>query len=67
MPNSRSSGSSARGASAKSSGGSGSSNSSFRDVSSARLNQRSGTNNSFGGYTKVNRGDGTFRMRPTGK
>ena len=59
-----------RGDSGKSSGGAGSSNSSnssFRDVSAARLDQRSGSNNSFGGYTKVNRGDGTFRMRPTGK
>lgn len=56
-----------RGDSGKSSGGSGSSNSSFRDVNAARLDQHSGSNNSFGGYTKVNRGDGTFRMRPTGK
>lgn len=56
-----------RGGSGKSSGGAGSSYSSFRDVNAARLDQRSGSNNSFGGYTKVNRGDGTFRMRPTGK
>lgn len=36
-------------------------------VSMTRLQQKSGTRNSFGGYTKVNNGDGTFRMRKTGK
>ena len=36
-------------------------------VSAARLHQKSGASNTFGGYTKVNRSDGTFRMRKTGK
>lgn len=36
-------------------------------VSSARLHQKSGTSNAFGGYTKVANNDGTFRMRKTGK
>ena len=36
-------------------------------VSAARLHQRSGASNAFGGYTKVNNSDGTFRMRKTGK
>lgn len=34
-------------------------------VSAARLHQKSGTNNSFGGYTKVNKGGGSFTMKPT--
>lgn len=59
----QSSGSSAR----KGSSASGKSSSSTPRVSSARLNQKSGSSNSFGGYTKVNRGDGSFRMRKSGK
>ena len=35
-------------------------------VSSARLHQKSGTSNAFGGYTKVAKTDGTFRMRKSG-
>ena len=35
-------------------------------VSAARLHQKSGASNAFGGYTKVNRTDGTFRMRKSG-
>ena len=46
---------------------SGSSGSSSRGVSAARLHQKSGSGNTFGGYTKVDRGDGTFRMRKTGR
>ncbi len=41
--------------------------SSGRSISAARLSQRSGVSNSFGGYTKVNYGNGSFRMRPSGK
>lgn len=36
-------------------------------VSTARLHQKSGPSNAFGGYTKVNNTDGTFRMRKSGK
>ena len=36
-------------------------------VSSARLHQKSGPSNAFGGYIKVNNNDGIFRMRKTGK
>lgn len=50
----------------RSSGSSGTSGSS-RSVSSARLQQKSGASNAFGGYAKVNHGGGTFRMRPSGK
>lgn len=57
------SGSSTAGRSASSAGKSGSS---AGGVSSARLHQKSGPNNAFGGYTKVNKGDGSFRMRPSG-
>lgn len=39
---------------------------SSKGVSSARLHQRSGSSNSFGGYTKVNRGGGNFTMKKTG-
>lgn len=35
-----------------------------RDVSPARLHQKSGTANAFGGYVKVSYQNGTFRMRP---
>ena len=48
----------------RSMGGSGSSQ---KPVSSARLHQKSGSSNAFGGYTKVNKGGGEVRMRPTGK
>ncbi|MFF2831932.1 hypothetical protein ACFVSK_09230 [Cellulosimicrobium cellulans] len=40
--------------------------SSASGVSIARLKQKSGTINAFGGYTKVQDSDGTFRMRKTG-
>lgn len=36
-----------------------------RGVSSARLSQKSGPANSFGGYTKVNKGNGSFTMKKT--
>ena len=45
----------------------GGSGSSPKQVSSARLHQKSGSSHAFGGYTKVNKGSGEFRMRPTGK
>jgi hypothetical protein len=55
----------------KSSGGGSSrpsgSSSSRGGVSQSRLSQRSGTSNSFGGYTKVNNGGGNFSMKPTSK
>lgn len=44
-----------------------SSRSNWRDVSSARLHQRSGASNAFGGYVKVSNSDGTFRMRRTSR
>ena len=53
--------------SSKTSQSSSSSRSSSKGVSQARLSQRSGSENSFGGYTKVSRDDGTFRMRKTGR
>jgi hypothetical protein len=40
-------------------------NVSSKGVSSARLHQKAGTSNSFGGYTKVNKGGGNFTMKPT--
>lgn len=40
--------------------------SSTRKVRSARLSQKSGTRNAFGGYTKVNKGNGSFTMKKTG-
>lgn len=43
----------------------GSSNGAGKGVSSARLHQKSGSSNSFGGYTKVNHGGGNFSMKPT--
>lgn len=43
------------------------SNGSSRGVSAARLSQKSGSRNSFGGYTKVNKGNGSFTMKRTGK
>lgn len=36
-------------------------------VSAARLHQKSGTEHSFGGYTKVSRGNGVFAMKKTGE
>ncbi len=47
-------------------GGYSRSNSSSEGVSAARLHQKSGSSNSFGGYTKVNKGNGTFAMKKTG-
>lgn len=38
-----------------------------KSVSTARLHQKSGSNNAFGGYTKVNKGGGNFTMKKTGK
>lgn len=46
---------------------SGRSSSSTKTVSSARLSQKSGTNNSFGGYTKVKLGNGEFTMKKSGR
>lgn len=36
-------------------------------VSPARLSQKSGSSNAFGGYTKVKHANGTFSMRRTAK
>ncbi len=47
-------------------GGTSKANSS-KGVSGARLHQKSGTSNSFGGYTKVNKGNGNFTMKKTGR
>lgn len=38
-----------------------------KSVSDARLHQRSGVDNSFGGYAKINEGGGKFRMYRTGR
>lgn len=38
-----------------------------KSVSSARLHQKSGSSSSFGGYTKVNHGNGSFSMKKMGK
>ncbi|GAA1983392.1 hypothetical protein [Microbacterium pumilum] len=46
-------------------GGYGKTDHSSKDVSSARLHQQSGPNNSFGGYTKINLGNGSFTMKRT--
>lgn len=35
------------------------------DVSDARLHQHSGSQHAFGGWEKVNNGDGSFFMRET--
>jgi hypothetical protein len=40
---------------------------SSRNASSARLQQKSGSNNAFRGVAKVNHGNGSFSMRKTGK
>lgn len=37
-----------------------------KGVSAARLHQKSGSRDSFGGYTKVNKGHGAFTMKKTG-
>jgi len=47
------------------SSGTGRSASTGKTVSSARLTQKSGTSNSFGGYTKVKLGNGNFTMKKT--
>lgn len=47
-------------------GGYSKSSTSSKGVSAARLQQKSGTGNSFGGYTKVNKGNGDFTMNKTG-
>ena len=47
-------------------GGRSRSSSSSKGVSGARLHQKSGASNSFGGYTKVNKGGGNFTMKKTG-
>lgn len=44
-------------------GGYSKSSSSSKGVSAARLHQKSGSSNSFGGYTKVNKGNGNFTMK----
>ncbi|MCB0889624.1 MAG: hypothetical protein KDB38_09600 [Nocardioidaceae bacterium] len=44
-------------------GGYSKSGSSSKSVSAARLHQKSGSSNSFGGYTKVNKGNGNFTMK----
>ena len=44
-------------------GNPGKSGSNSRGVSSARLHQKSGSSNAFGGCTKLSNPDGTFRMR----
>lgn len=38
-----------------------------KSVSPARLSQKTGAANSFGGYTKVKGSDGSFTMKKTGK
>lgn len=58
-------GHSSRASSRSSSGGRAKSGSSARTTSAARLHQKSGSSNSFGGYTKVNHNNGTFSMRRT--
>lgn len=63
MANYRSS--SAKGSWGKSSGST--SAKSTGSVSAARLHQKSGSGNAFGGYTKVNHNNGTFSMRKSGK
>lgn len=54
------------GASGKS-GSSSSGRSTSSSVSAARLHQKSGPANTFGGYTKVSHTNGTFSMRKSGK
>ena len=47
--------------------GSGPSSRAAGGASPARLHQKAGSSNSFGGYTKVNYGNGTFSMKRAGK
>ncbi|MBP3043001.1 hypothetical protein KKR91_08285 [Arthrobacter jiangjiafuii] len=47
--------------------GAGKANTTPRTVSPARLEQKSGKANAFGGYEKVKHSSGTFSMRKTGK
>lgn len=47
-------------------GGDSKGSSSPKAVSATRLHQKSGSSNSFGGYTKVNKGHGKFIMKKTG-
>ena len=51
----------------KSSNNSGKSSYSPSKVSPARLEQKSGSANAFGGYEKVKHDNNTFSMRKTGK
>lgn len=44
----------------------GNASSSPHRVSEARLSQKTGSQHSFGGYTKVTIGHGSFRMKKTG-
>ena len=41
--------------------------SSKSSVSAARLHQKTGSSNAFGGYSKVHNANGTFRMNKSGK
>ena len=45
----------------------GRSSSGAKVVSAARLGQKSGAGNAFGGYAKVKHSNGNFSMRPTRK
>jgi hypothetical protein len=51
----------------KNNSGSAQSRSGSNRVPASRLTQRSGAQNSFGGYTKVSYSNGTFSMRKTTK
>lgn len=51
----------------RSHGGSHHSRSTVHSVSAARLHQKTGVSNAFGGYTKVNHHNGTFSMHRLGK
>ncbi len=57
-------GNGSKGSSKGSSGGKGSPGFA-RGVSQARLGQRAGSSNAFGGWTKVQKLNGDFRMRPS--
>ena len=52
---------------AKADGSSSKTTASKPPVSKARLSQKSGAENSFGGYTKVKNTDGSYTMKKTGK
>ncbi|MBC9225864.1 hypothetical protein GL325_05985 [Aeromicrobium sp. 636] len=43
------------------------SHNSSRGVSATRLSQKSGSRYASGGYTKVNKGNGSFTMKKTGR